>query len=136
MSDQRERSGRCLCGNVTYTFKPRELHIDACHCGMCQRWSGGPGLTVRMTSPANVEGEEFVSTYTSSEWGERQFCQNCGSHLFFHAPSLNYFGVSAGLALTTEIFIDKKPEAYAFANATRQMTEAEFLSLFEEPGDE
>lgn len=143
MSDQFQRTGRCLCGNVTYTFKPAELHIDACHCGMCQRWSGGPGLTVRMTGRAYVEGEEFVSTYKSSEWGERQFCRSCGSHLFFHAPSLNYFGVSAGtiddlseLALTTEIFIDRKPEAYAFANPTRKMTEAEFLTLFDDSGDE
>jgi hypothetical protein len=143
MTEQLERSGHCLCGSVTYTFTPAELEIDACHCGMCLRWGGGPALSVKATEPAKVTGKDNIAVYKSSEWGERQFCRTCGTHLFFHAPSIDYFGISAGtiddlsgLALTTEIFIDKKPEAYAFANATRQFTEAEFNAMFSEAGKE
>jgi len=143
MSHARRLSGRCLCGNVTYTFTPAELDIDACHCTMCRRWSGGPGLSVKAAGLPEVKGKEHVATYKSSEWSERQFCRTCGSHLFYHAPSFNYFGVSAGtiddldgFALTTEIFIDKKPKAYAFANATRQLTETEFLAMVSAPGNE
>jgi hypothetical protein len=31
--------------------------------------------------------------------------------------------------LTTEIVIDRKPDLYAFANHTRQLTEAEFFAM-------
>jgi hypothetical protein len=130
------RSGRCLCGKVTYTFVPAELEIDACHCTMCRRWGGGPGLSIMAKGAATVSGTEYVAVYKSSEWGERHFCRNCGTHLFFAAPANGYFGVSAGTVdhmddfkFTTEIFIDFKPETYAFANETKKLTEAQFLDM-------
>lgn len=136
MSQQAERSGQCLCGRVTFTFRPAEAEVDACHCTMCRRWTGGPSLSIKAGSPPAVVGANWVSVYKSSEWGERHFCRNCGSHLFYSAPAFAYFGVSAGclndlsgLSLTTEIFIDRKPDYYAFANTTRQLTEAEFLAM-------
>jgi hypothetical protein len=140
MSQQAERSGRCLCRCVSYTFRPAEPEVDACHCSMCQRWSGGPSLSVKAAAPADVTGREVLTGYRSSEWGERHFCRNCGSHRFYSAPTFGYFGVSAGiiddlggLTLTTEIFIDRKPDLYAFANASRQLTEAEFLAMISAP---
>lgn len=143
MSEHAERSGRCLCGKVTYTFTPAELEIDACHCGMCRRWSGGPGLSVKAAGVADVKGNDHVAIYKSSEWGERRFCKECGTHLFYSAPAFGYFGVSAGtlddldgLGLTTEIFIDCKPAAYEFANPTRKLTEAEFIAMVSAPGNE
>jgi len=143
MSQQAERSGRCLCGRVTYLFRPAEPEVDACHCGMCRRWSGGPGLSVKAAGPPKIVGAEHLSIYKSSEWGERQFCRNCGSHLFYSAPSFGYFGVSAGsmddldgLSLTTEIFIDCKPDLYAFSNQTRKLTEAEFLAMASAPPEQ
>jgi hypothetical protein len=136
MSKQSERTGQCLCGGVRFSFKPAEPEIDACHCRMCQRWGGGPGLSIKADGVAQVEGGDNVATYKSSDWGERSFCRVCGSHLFFSAPSANYFGVSAGtvddltgLSFTTEIFIDRKPAAYDFANPTLKLTEAEFLAM-------
>jgi hypothetical protein len=143
MTVQSTRSGRCLCGKVTYTFVPAELEIDACHCGMCRRWGGGPGLSVKAAGEADVSGRDYVSLYKSSEWGMRHFCRECGSHLFYSAPSAGYFGVSAGtiddldgLAFTTEIYVDCKPDAYAFANPTRKLTEAEFLAMIASSGHE
>lgn len=143
MSEQPRRSGRCLCGKVTFTFKPAELEMDACHCGMCRRWGGGPGFSVKAAGEAEVTGGELVTIYKSSEWGFRHFCRACGSHLFYSAPVANYFGVSAGtiddlagLAFTTEIYIDCKPDAYDFANPTRKLTEAEFLAMLSQPGTE
>lgn len=143
MTQDVTRSGRCLCGKVSYTFAPAELEIDACHCGMCRRWGGGPVLSVKAAGDATVTGSEHVAIYKSSEWGERRFCKDCGTHLFYSAPAFGYFGVSAGtiddldgLALTTEIFIDCKPDAYDFANPTRKLTEAEFLAMLAAPGNE
>ncbi len=143
MTRQDKRTGRCLCGKVGYTFTPAELEIDACHCSMCRRWSGGPGLSVKAAGVADVTGRDNVSIYKSSDWGERHFCGHCGTHLFYSAPTFGYFGVSAGtiddldgLLLTTEIFIDCKPDAYAFANPTRKLTEAEFIAMVSAPGNE
>ncbi|MBI1385039.1 MAG: GFA family protein [Rhizobiales bacterium] len=132
----KELTGKCLCGAVRFTFAPAEPHFDACHCGMCRRWGGGPALTVRALAAPAVEGADNVATYKSSEWAERHFCRTCGSHLFSVAPAFDYYGVSygaiddvSGLAFTMEIFIDRKPDAYAFANETRKLTEADFVAM-------
>lgn len=35
-------SGHCLCGAVTITVDgAHDPRVGACHCRMCQRWSGG-----------------------------------------------------------------------------------------------
>ena len=129
-------NGRCLCGAVQFAFEPAEPEIDACHCTMCRRWTGGPALSIKVKGGLKVTGGENVAVYKSSEWAERQFCRSCGTHLFYSAPSFGYFGVSAGtvddpgnLSLTTEIFIDRKPDYYDFTNATRRLTEAEFIAM-------
>ena len=135
-----QRTGRCLCGAVTFSFAPAEPDVDACHCGMCRRWGGGPGLSIKAAAEPSVAGADNVAVFQSSEWGQRQFCQTCGTHLFYASPSFGYFGVSAGtlddlsgLSLTTEIFIDCKPDLYDFANATRRLTEAEFIAMVSGP---
>lgn len=129
-------NGRCLCGAVQFTFEPAEPEVDACHCTMCRRWTGGPGLSIKVKGTPAVTGGENVAVYKSSEWAERQFCKTCGTHLFFSAPSFNYFGVSAGtvdnlagFSMTTEIFIDRKPDYYDFTNTTRRLTGAEFVAM-------
>ena len=133
-------AGRCLCGAVSFTVTPAEPHFDACHCGMCRRWAGGPAMTVKAASPAEIEGGENVVAYKSSDWGERHFCRTCGTHLFVSAPAFDYFGVSLGalddaasLDFRLEIFVDCKPGQYAFANPTTKLTEAEFLAMFAGP---
>ncbi|MFN0217435.1 MAG: GFA family protein [Hyphomicrobium sp.] len=129
-------SGRCLCGAVQFSFEPAEPEIDACHCTMCRRWGGGPALAIKAKGAPIITGADNVTAYKSSEWAERQFCKNCGTHLFYSSPSFSYFGVSAGtvddqsgLSMTTEIFIDRKPDYYDFANATKRLTEAEFIEM-------
>ena len=39
-------SGQCLCGAVTFTAEGVESHVHVCHCSMCRRWNGGPGMAV------------------------------------------------------------------------------------------
>lgn len=128
--------GRCLCGAVKFAFEPAEPEVDACHCSMCRRWSGGPALSIKVNGTPTISGGDHVAVYKSSEWAERQFCKTCGTHLFYSAPSFGYFGASAGtvdnlggFSLTTEIFIDRKPDYYDFTNATKRLTEAEFIAM-------
>lgn len=136
MARQREITGRCLCGVVTFKMQPAEPHFDACHCGMCRRWAGGPAFTVKAAAPPEITGEAEIAVYKSSDWGERHFCRNCGTHLFVTAPAFDYFGVSLGalddtigLDFRLEIFVDCKPASYDFANDTTRLTEAEFLQM-------
>jgi hypothetical protein len=135
-----ERTGRCLCGAVSYSAKGLEGTTAACHCGMCRRWTGGPLLAI---SPGDVVwvGEDNIKTYTSSEWAERGFCSVCGTSLFYRvtAPGPHQgrshiaFGTlddQRGFDMTLEYFIDLKPEAYTFAGERKKLTEAEVFALF------
>ena len=67
-------TGHCLCGAVTITVAgEHDPHVGACHCRMCQRWSGGLFLSFTADAAAiTVTGE--VTRYRSSAFAERAFC--------------------------------------------------------------
>ena len=133
-----ELVGQCLCGAVRLRALPEALHADACHCGMCRRWGGGPVMTINCGANVTVEqGEAALRRFDSSAWAQRGFCGDCGSHLFYRLKAQDLYFVPAGLfgpieglEFTTEIFIDSKPPWYAFANPTRKMTEADVVAAF------
>lgn len=128
--------GECLCGSVT-VVAPDARQIGACHCGYCRRWGGGgPMLALHCGPDVSIEGEASVSTYRSSDWAERAFCRQCGTHLYYRLlPTREYF-VPAGLfdetdlEIESQIYVDKKPGYYALANTTPMLTEAEVLAQF------
>lgn len=130
--------GRCLCGEVRLRVAPEALHADACHCGMCRTWGGGPFLSMPCGTNVEVVGDgDALALFDSSDWGQRGFCRDCGTHLFYRLRDAGTYYVSAGLfgavdgiEFTTEIFIDRKPDWYAFANPTRKMTGAEVMAAF------
>ena len=126
-----ERTGRCLCGAVTFRTSP-EPHVHACHCEMCRRWAGGPFLGVNCGPEVAFEGQ--VTRHRSSDWAERGFCAACGTHLFYffaqgplYVVLVGLFDDQSGLSFDREIFIDRKPGYYAFAGERKRQTEAEFL---------
>ena len=107
---------------------------------MCRRWGGGPALTVDAKKGITFGGEEFIATYTSSPWAERGFCTCCGTHLFYRLQNSEYCNIPLGLLDTTDnftfrtqIFIDRKPDCYSFANQTATMTEADVIAKFGPP---
>ncbi|WP_413288346.1 GFA family protein [Bdellovibrio sp. HCB337] len=131
------KQGTCLCKKVRISISPEKNIFDACHCSMCRRWGGGPALTVEGGKSFHIQGEEFVSIYDSSEWAQRAFCKNCGSHLFYHLKNTQHYNFSLGLfegvenfKFHVQIFVDSKPAFYDFANKTEMMTEAEVLAKF------
>lgn len=126
--------GSCLCGAVTITA-PDMNEIAACHCGMCRRWGGGPFMTLHAGPDVKVEGD--AKTWRSSDWAERAFCGTCGTHLYYHLLPTNDYILSAGLfdesssfLFKRQIFVDHKPDNYAFANDTEQLTEAQVFAQF------
>lgn len=107
--------GRCLCGAVT--VKVAGAHVPspgACHCRMCQRWSGGIFMCFEANAEAvTVEGD--VARFASSDFAERAFCPRCGSHLWMRntdKPDENYelmpglFDEARGWPMRSEIYTD------------------------------
>ena len=126
--------GRCLCGAVTVRVTdhaPKDA--GACHCRMCQRWSGGLFLCVDAPAAA-VQAEGPVTHYASSSFSERAFCATCGSHLYMRdldegagydlMPGL--FDELKGMALTSEIYTDEAYAMVRLAGEHKRATAAEY----------
>ena len=132
--------GQCLCGAVRM-HGPDAREIGACHCGSCRRWGGGPLLAVHCGPNMKFEGEENITVFASSEWAERAFCKTCGSHLYYKLLSNGEYFVPAGvfdtheLELKSQIYIDKKPPYYSFANQTPTLTEQQVIDQYSPPAN-
>lgn len=143
MADARRFTGKCLCGAVTFSFDTDKRDFGACHCSMCRRWSGGAWLAFDVDGQIDISGEENVTFFQSSEWGERGFCKKCGTNLFWRLQDKSLYVVSVGalddaegLRFAQEIFVDEKPSHYGFANETKKMTGAEFMASVMGEGDQ
>lgn len=131
-------TGGCLCGAVRFTASDADAQVHACHCSMCRRWNGGPGLSVAVGS-IEFDGADDLARYPSSDWAERGFCRRCGSNLFYRLKEADHYIVSLGafddqdrFRLAGEIFIDEKPASYAFAGEHPRMTGEEFLASLQQ----
>lgn len=128
--------GSCLCGGVVVATDDHH-EISVCHCGTCRRWAGGPLLAVHCGTDVEFSGEIAPATYQSSDWGERGFCPACGTSLFFHVLPSNEYILPAGLFdgavefhVASQIFIEEKPDYYAFSNVTPTMTGEQVFARF------
>ncbi|MEE9332447.1 MAG: GFA family protein [Methylophilaceae bacterium] len=137
MSSTVEAHGKCLCGAVEVTAKTMDPEVGACHCSMCRKWAGGVFLVVDCKKEVEFSGEENISVFNSSEWGERGFCAKCGTNLFYRLKENNQYFMSSELFdaevkfhFGHQVFIEEKPEYYAFANDTKNMTGAELFAQF------
>ncbi|MFB9887907.1 GFA family protein [Balneatrix alpica] len=129
--------GQCLCGAVTFQASQVCAEVGVCHCGICRRWGGGPFLAVEAGTQVTFQGQEQIGLYASSEWAERGFCKSCGTHLFYRLKEQQTHFIPVGLindlqqpVLDHQIFIDKKPSFYDFANVTTNLTEAEVFARY------
>lgn len=137
MSATNEYRGSCLCGAVSLTIKADNQEVGACHCNMCRTWGGGPLLALESVKEVKIDGEDEITVFRSSDWAERGFCRQCGTHLFYRLKQGGHYAVPVGLvdggepwSFTAQIFIDEKPTFYDFANQTRNMTGQEVFEAF------
>ena len=137
MPDVIAGEGSCLCGAVRINAENTSINVGACHCGMCRRWGGGPLMAVDCGTEVSFEGEENITVFNSSDWAERGFCNKCGSHLFYRLKEIQQYIIPVGLfdndvefVFDHQIFIDKKPSFYRFANKTNDKTEAEVFAKY------
>ena len=129
----------CLCGAVRFTAQPEKAEMGVCHCSMCRRWTGGTYMAVDCGSQdkVQIEGDEALGVYRSSDHGERVFCTKCGTSLFWRLADGSHVSASAQsfddpsvFKFNMEIFVDEQPNNYAFANETRRLTGPEVIAYF------
>lgn len=105
-------SGGCHCGAVRYSVTGEMHHNAVCHCNDCRRSSGAvrvpwaafakDTLTVESGSP---------SVYRSSEHGERHFCGQCGTGLFYYNEQM-LPGIVDIQAVTFDDAAQRAPQAH------------------------
>jgi len=124
--------GACLCGAVRLVSGKPSTHMHACHCSICRRHTGMSQFAMDV-SDAVWAGK--ITVYPSSDFAERAFCPKCGTTLYYRmldsdVHSINPFLLRDRSALNfdSEIFIDFKPDTYAFAGYRPRKTEAEVLA--------
>ncbi|MEQ8298637.1 MAG: GFA family protein [Nitratireductor sp.] len=130
-------NGQCLCGAVRFAATPVDRTMGVCHCGMCRRWTGGTFMSTDCGTSVRFEAEDALGRYRGSDWGERLFCRSCGATLLWQTQdganqhvSIHAFDDAESFRFDSQIFIDRKPANYSFANETRTMTEAEVFAMF------
>jgi hypothetical protein len=123
--------GHCLCGAVTITVTgAHDPRPGACHCRMCQRWSGGLFLCFN----ADADGVAItgpVTRYASSDFAERAFCSVCGSHLWMRNTGGAHYEFMPGLfdavltaPLRSEVYVDRAMAAVRLAGDHPTATQA------------
>ncbi len=83
-------TGGCLCGALRYGASIEPIDVGYCHCRMCQKLSGAtvlPWASFSSESLSYTDGAPKV--YKSSEWGQREFCSECGSQIAFRSTDSN-----------------------------------------------
>jgi len=99
-------------------------------------------LAVHCGPHVEFQGTEHIAAYASSSWAERAFCKKCGTHLYYKLLATGEYFVPAGafdstdFRIASQIYIDKKPHYYSFANETPMLTEQQVIEQYGPPGDE
>lgn len=135
MTSNQAFSGNCLCGKITVTVQGKhDPRPGACHCRMCQRWSGGIFMSF-IAAPDAVTVEGPVIRYQSTPFAERAFCGTCGTHLWMRnteeaeaeydlMPGL--FEAAHDWPLRSEIYTDRAMRAIRFVGDHSRKSEAEY----------
>lgn len=137
-------TGGCLCGAVRFTAQDVPAKAGVCHCEMCRRWTGSSliGVTVALEN-VDWQDETHLGRIQSSHWAERGFCTRCGTGMFFRVTMdsdysgdielpIGVFDDPDGFEITNEIYIDVKPDSYAYEGQSdrKLMTRAECHAKF------
>lgn len=80
------RTGRCLCGGVTYRASLMLPQVLQCHCENCRRLSGNFVAASRTeTSDLHISDPKSHLQWYDLGYAAYGFCRNCGATLFFRA---------------------------------------------------
>lgn len=116
----KERTGRCLCGAVTYRFCAEPVFTRVCWCTACQHIASNGTVNVLIPTQAlEISGplSEYVAIADSGNEIARRFCPTCGSHLFATSSGRPQYTVvrvgtlddPSGVRPTTNIWASSAP---------------------------
>jgi hypothetical protein len=92
--------GGCLCGSVRYQIDGPLRDVLVCHCTECRRWTGhfSANTAARREDLVLLEGHglRWIESPRSDAGARRGFCGECGSSLFWDAPSRPTVSIAAG----------------------------------------
>ena len=95
-----DRQGGCACGAVRYELRSAPFDAGWCHCRICQRNSGAPGMVFASVPAGDLvwtRGADKVRSFASSGFGHRSFCGACGTPFLMqvdHQPETVDFSVA------------------------------------------
>lgn len=133
-------TGRCLCGMSHFSVNIEALDVYACHCTLCQKWSGGIAMYLEASQP-EIEKESIApSHFASSARGERWFCPGCGCHLWFQLTSVDRYFVPwtlldlneserRRLVLAAEIYTETQPAFWRLTGQYARFSGTEIEAL-------
>lgn len=91
-----ERTGRCLCGAVSFTLTTEPLATRVCWCRDCQHLAANGTVNLLVSiDDLTISGSLAEHTKTADSGNEvtRQFCPSCGTHLFARSSARPQFRV-------------------------------------------
>ncbi|QIE46248.1 GFA family protein [Pseudohalocynthiibacter aestuariivivens] len=98
-----EKTGKCMCGAISFTARGSLDRFNICACDMCRRITGSQFFSVWLNmSELDLSGADNIRTLQSSDWAERAFCGNCGSVLWYR-PTDGAEGVGLSLGLFDDV---------------------------------
>ena len=119
------RTGRCLCGSVTYRAEGLR-DIWFCHCRQC-RYATGHFMAACRTENERLEWDGLISWSTHSGASQIARCRQCGTPLFWRQAGSATTSVLAGslddtegLAVPGHIYTAEKGGYYAIADGLPQ----------------
>ena len=75
-------TGRCYCGQITFTASKAPQIVSYCHCDDCRRATGGPVAAFAAFEENEVHFTPDEGSKISANPGvTRTFCPACGSSL-------------------------------------------------------
>ena len=82
-----KQTGRCLCGQITWSTAAPVNWAGHCHCESCRRASSAPFTSFFGVSRDSVIWAGKIATYLSSQEVTRGYCSECGSQMFYQSTS-------------------------------------------------
>jgi len=126
VTEERIRTGGCLCGDVRYSVRGEPIHVGRCHCANCRKESAGP-YTIYGAWPVTA----FEVTGELADYEGRRFCPRCGSRVFNGDPGATAIEIALGtlddapfeLKPESELWIKRRESWIAPVEGARQWVE-------------
>ncbi len=98
MTDRKH--GKCVCGNIEYSYSGEPINTAFCYCSDCQIHTGSDkyfGVWAPKESLQIDKGEPAVFTRLgdSGEPTHHFFCKDCGVTLYVEATVVNMVSIAA-----------------------------------------